>query len=185
MPAPQSKPARVRFAPSPTGRLHLGGARTALYNYLLAQRTGGQFILRLEDTDQKRFVPGAEEEIKTGLHWLGIDWDEGIEAGGPSAPYRQSERKQIYLDFAGQLIGNDHFCKAARERHKIIKGYGAGNNNFHISLKVLFDEKPNKHNGRLLHFTLLFGDMLSISRCVFYISFQNRRETQPVFDHSH
>ena len=75
------KPVRVRFAPSPTGRTHLGSARTALYNYLLAHQTGGQFILRLEDTDQKRYVPGAEIELKEGLRWLGLEWDEGPEKG--------------------------------------------------------------------------------------------------------
>ena len=85
-----TSPARVRFAPSPTGRIHLGGARTALYDYLLARQTGGQFILRLEDTDRKRYVPGAEDELIEGLHWLGIDWDEGPDIGGPHAPYRQS-----------------------------------------------------------------------------------------------
>jgi glutamyl-tRNA synthetase len=71
----KSTPVRVRFAPSPTGRFHIGGARTALYNYLLARQTKGQFILRIEDTDQKRYVPGAEKEIIDSLHWLGIEWD--------------------------------------------------------------------------------------------------------------
>ena len=71
------QPTRTRFAPSPTGRTHLGSGRTALYNYLLARQTGGQFILRIEDTDQKRFVPGAEEELIESLHWLGLTWDEG------------------------------------------------------------------------------------------------------------
>ncbi len=72
------QPVRTRFAPSPTGHIHLGSARTALYDYLLARQTEGQFILRLEDTDRKRYVPGAEEELMDGLRWLGIDWDEGI-----------------------------------------------------------------------------------------------------------
>jgi glutamyl-tRNA synthetase len=80
-------PARVRFAPSPTGHLHLGGARTALYDYLLAKQTGGQFILRIEDTDRKRLVPGAEEELMNGLRWLGLQWDEGPDIGGPYGPY--------------------------------------------------------------------------------------------------
>jgi glutamyl-tRNA synthetase len=113
-----SKPARVRFAPSPTGRLHLGGARTALYDYLLARQTGGQFILRLEDTDRKRYVPGAEEELKSGLRWLGIVWDEGIDVGGPHAPYRQSERKEIYQEYARRLIENGHayYCFCTPER---------------------------------------------------------------------
>lgn len=109
-----NRPARVRFAPSPTGRLHLGGARTAMYDYLLARQTGGQFILRLEDTDRKRFVPGAEEELKQGLRWLGIEWDEGIDVGGPFGPYRQSERRDLYQAYAHQLIEQGHafycFC---------------------------------------------------------------------------
>ena len=113
-----TSPARVRFAPSPTGRIHLGGARTALYDYLLAQQTGGQFVLRLEDTDRKRYVPGAEEELMEGLHWLGIKWDEGPDIGGPHAPYRQSERKDIYLHYAKQLIDSDnaYYCFCTSER---------------------------------------------------------------------
>lgn len=99
-----SKPVRVRFAPSPTGHTHLGSARTALYNYLIARKTKGQFILRIEDTDQKRFVPGAEEELINGLHWLGLSWDEGPDVGGPYGPYRQSERREIYQKYATQLL---------------------------------------------------------------------------------
>jgi glutamyl-tRNA synthetase len=111
-------PARVRFAPSPTGRLHLGGARTALYDYLLARQTGGQFILRLEDSDQKRFSPGSEEELKRGLHWLGLDWDEGVDVGGAYGPYRQSERKELYQEYARWLIEHDHayYCFCSPER---------------------------------------------------------------------
>ena len=89
-------PVRVRFAPSPTGGLHIGGLRTALYNYLLARQTGGTMILRIEDTDQSRFVPGAEAYIQEALSWAGIQIDEGPEQGGPFGPYRQSERKEIY-----------------------------------------------------------------------------------------
>jgi glutamyl-tRNA synthetase len=98
------KPIRVRFAPSPTGALHIGGVRTALYNYLLAKKHQGQFILRIEDTDQNRFVPGAEQYIIETLKWLGIEPDEGIEQGGPFAPYKQSERKNIYQKYAQQLV---------------------------------------------------------------------------------
>jgi glutamyl-tRNA synthetase len=112
------KPVRVRFAPSPTGHLHLGGGRTALYDYLIARKTGGQFILRIEDTDRKRLVPGAEEELMNGLRWMGIDWDEGPDKGGPYGPYRQSERKEIYQHYAKQLIDNGQayycFCSADR-----------------------------------------------------------------------
>ncbi|PWJ60198.1 glutamyl-tRNA synthetase [Dyadobacter jejuensis] len=98
------QPVRVRFAPSPTGPLHAGGVRTALYNYLFARQMGGEMLLRIEDTDQTRFVPGAEQYILEALNWLGIEIDEGPETGGPHAPYRQSERKDIYLQYALQLI---------------------------------------------------------------------------------
>jgi len=97
---------RVRFAPSPTGPLHIGGVRTALYNYLFARKTGGKFILRIEDTDQGRFVPGAEQYIVDSLTWSGITFDEGVHIGGPYAPYRQSDRKEIYHQYALQLLQN-------------------------------------------------------------------------------
>ena len=99
-----SEKVRVRFAPSPTGPLHIGGVRTALYNYLFARKTGGTFLLRVEDTDQTRFVPGAEQYILDSLAWLGISPDEGVGIGGPHAPYRQSERKALYKQYADQLI---------------------------------------------------------------------------------
>jgi glutamyl-tRNA synthetase len=100
---------RVRFAPSPTGPLHPGGIRTALYNYLLAKKHGGDFILRIEDTDQNRFVPGAEEFIIQALKWCGIEPNEGVGFGdGPHAPYRQSERKHLYRDFADKLLNSGH-----------------------------------------------------------------------------
>ncbi len=95
---------RVRFAPSPTGPLHIGGVRTALYNYLFAKKHGGDFILRIEDTDQKRFVPGAEDYINESLAWLGISPDEGVRQGGEFAPYRQSERMSMYKQYADQLV---------------------------------------------------------------------------------
>jgi len=99
---------RVRFAPSPTGPLHMGGVRTALYNYLFARKHGGTLILRIEDTDQTRFVPGAEEYIIESLSWCGINFDESVTAGGPHAPYRQSERKQLYQQYSNQLIASGH-----------------------------------------------------------------------------
>ncbi len=95
---------RVRFAPSPTGPLHIGGVRTALYNYLFAKQHGGDFIFRIEDTDSTRFVPGAEEYIIEAFKWLGIQFDEGVSFGGDHGPYRQSERKEIYKKYVGQLI---------------------------------------------------------------------------------
>ena len=114
----ETLPARVRIAPSPTGRFHIGNARTALYDYLLARQTGGQFVLRIEDSDRKRFEPDAEAEIMASLRWLGLDWDEGPEIGGPYAPYRQSERVGFYADHAQQLIDSGHayycFCSPQR-----------------------------------------------------------------------
>ncbi|OKL57605.1 hypothetical protein UA08_06994 [Talaromyces atroroseus] len=112
------KPARTRFAPSPTGYLHLGSLRTALFNYLLARRTGGQFLLRLEDTDQKRTIPGAEERLYSDLQWAGLQWDEGPIVGGPYGPYRQSERTSFYRKHANDLVHSGHayrcFCSAER-----------------------------------------------------------------------
>lgn len=102
------KEVRVRFAPSPTGALHIGGVRTALYNYLLAKKHHGTLILRIEDTDQSRFVAGAEAYIIQSLDWIGIKFDEGPSQGGPYAPYRQSERKAIYQQYADQLIQSGH-----------------------------------------------------------------------------
>ena len=99
---------RVRFAPSPTGPLHIGGVRTALYNYLFAKKQGGKFILRIEDTDQTRFVPGAEEYIIEAFDWCGIQFDESVVKGGPFGPYKQSERKEIYRQYADQLIDSGH-----------------------------------------------------------------------------
>jgi glutamyl-tRNA synthetase len=106
------KPARVRFAPSPTGHTHLGSGRTALYDFLMARQTGGQFILRIEDTDRKRYVEGAEQELMDSLRWLGLEWEEGPDVGGPYGPYRQSERTDIYRQHAGWLIerGLAYYC---------------------------------------------------------------------------
>lgn len=95
---------RVRFAPSPTGPLHIGGVRTALYNYLFAKNKGGKMILRIEDTDQARFVEGAEQYIIESLKWCGIEFDESVVAGGDFGPYKQSERKELYLPYAEQLV---------------------------------------------------------------------------------
>ena len=111
-------PARVRFAPSPTGFLHIGGARTALYDYLLARQSSGSFILRIEDTDQKRYQESAEADYKDALDWLGLAPDEGPDQGGSCSPYRQSLRKDIYQDYAEQLItnGNAFYCFCTPER---------------------------------------------------------------------
>lgn len=101
-----SNEVRVRFAPSPTGPLHIGGVRTALYNYLFARGKGGKFILRIEDTDSRRFVPGAEEYINQSLKWLGINIDEGVAEGGPYGPYKQSERREIYSEHVNKLLAS-------------------------------------------------------------------------------
>src|SRR5690606_2353878 len=100
----EKKNVRVRFAPSPTGGLHLGGVRTALFNYLFAKRNEGAFILRIEDTDRSRFVEGAEEYINDCLAWCGIEPDESPSKGGDFGPYRQSERKVSYRQYAEQLV---------------------------------------------------------------------------------
>ncbi len=99
---------RVRFAPSPTGPLHIGGVRTCLYNYLFAKKNGGELLLRIEDTDSQRFVPGAEDYIIEAFKWLGITFDEGVGVGGPNGPYRQSERREIYKIYVKQLIESGH-----------------------------------------------------------------------------
>ncbi len=109
---------RVRFAPSPTGKLHVGNARTALFNWLLARGNGGTFVLRIEDTDVERSTPESEATIISDIRWLGLDWDEGPDAGGPHGPYRQSERAALYARYAQQLIDNGHayYCFCSREQ---------------------------------------------------------------------
>ncbi|MFD1629982.1 glutamate--tRNA ligase [Pseudopedobacter beijingensis] len=102
------KKVRVRFAPSPTGGLHIGGVRTILFNYLFAKKNNGEFILRIEDTDQTRYVPGAEEYIINCLKWCGLNPDEGPDTGGAYGPYRQSERKPIYKQYAEELVSNGY-----------------------------------------------------------------------------
>lgn len=109
---------RVRFAPSPTGRFHIGSARTALYNYLLARQTGGSFILRIEDTDTKRFDPSAEPEIIDSMAWLGLEFDEGPGVGGDYGPYHQSQRKEMYQELSLELIdrGHAYYCFCSPQR---------------------------------------------------------------------
>ena len=114
---------RVRFAPSPTGYLHIGGARTALFNWLFARRHGGAFILRIEDTDRKRYMPDALQDIMDGLRWLGLNWDEGPEAGGDVGPYFQSERLELYDEWAEWLVDNEHAyrCTCTPQRLKSVR----------------------------------------------------------------
>src|SRR3954464_14900577 len=109
---------RVRFAPSPTGQLHVGNARTALFNWLLARGAGGAFVLRIEDTDAERSTAESEAGILRDLRWLGIDWDEGPDIGGPSGPYRQSERLHLYQSYAHDLIEaeNAYHCFCTPEQ---------------------------------------------------------------------
>ena len=106
---------RVRFAPSPTGQLHVGNARTALFNWLLARGQNGTFILRIEDTDVERSTRESEAAIVADLRWLGLDWDEGPDAGGQHGPYRQSERLHLYASYAQELLNNDaaYYCFCA------------------------------------------------------------------------
>src|SRR5262245_56419145 len=111
-------PIRTRFAPSPTGYLHIGGVRTALFNWLLTRRLGGQFILRIDDTDAERNRPEALQPILDGFRWLGINWDEGPEMGGAYGPYFQSQRHQRYQEAARKLIESSHAypCYATKEQ---------------------------------------------------------------------
>ncbi|MEX2415372.1 MAG: glutamate--tRNA ligase [Paenibacillaceae bacterium] len=108
---------RVRYAPSPTGHLHIGGARTALFDYLVARHEGGQFIIRFEDTDQTRHVETGVESQLEGLRWLGINWDESVDVGGPYAPYRQMERLELYQPYVQQLLqaGHAYYCYCSEE----------------------------------------------------------------------
>lgn len=149
----ETRKVRVRFAPSPTGPLHIGGVRTALYNYLFAKKHGGDFILRIEDTDQARFVQGAEEYIIESLKWCGILPNEGLGFGdGPFAPYRQSERKEIYRQYAEQLIknGNAYYAFDTPEELEEARkkdGAFAYNSTSRINLKnsITLSEKDVKN----------------------------------------
>src|SRR5206468_5388403 len=109
---------RVRFAPSPTGYLHVGNARTALFNWLLARGADGTFILRIEDTDVERSTRESEAAILRDLRWLGLDWDEGPDTGGPRGPYRQSERLHLYGSYAKELLASEqaYYCFCSREK---------------------------------------------------------------------
>ncbi|KAF8852268.1 glutamyl-tRNA synthetase [Acephala macrosclerotiorum] len=134
----QNGPARTRFAPSPTGYLHLGSLRTALFNYLVAKATGGQFLLRIEDTDQRRTIRDAEERLFQDLEWAGIEWDEGPKVGGPYGPYKQSQRTALYREHAEHLIqnGNAYRCFCTAERLHELGEYRAK-----LSLPPDYDRK--------------------------------------------
>src|SRR5512140_1288111 len=122
MPETDNSP-RARFAPSPTGYLHVGGARTALFNWLFCRRYGGRFILRIEDTDIQRNIEGAEQKLIEDLRWLGIHWDEGPDVGGDHGPYRQSERRELYDAAARKLLdsGNAYYAFDTEEELKAMR----------------------------------------------------------------
>ena len=140
---------RVRFAPSPTGPLHIGGVRTALYNYLFAKNKGGKMILRIEDTDQSRFVKGATEYIINSLKWCGIHFDESMVDGGEFGPYRQSERKDLYKPYAKQLV-KDGFAYYARENESGRRSFTTiqcGYANYNAKFFSSFRDGSKKKNG--------------------------------------
>ena len=114
---------RVRYAPSPTGLQHIGGVRTALFNYFFARANGGKFILRVEDTDQERYSDESLEDLYNTLNWLGLKWDEGPLVGGPYAPYVQSERFELYKNYAEQLVaeGKAYRCYCTSERLEALR----------------------------------------------------------------
>lgn len=136
MTATSTSPARVRFAPSPTGFLHLGGLRTALFDWLYARHTGGQFILRIEDTDQKRFNPESLTDLMHSLRWLGLEWDEGPDIGGPHAPYIQSERRAIYRQYADWLVdhGKAYRCYTTEAELEELRAVGKSYDRRHRNL---------------------------------------------------
>ena len=119
---------RVRFAPSPTGQLHIGNVRTALFNWLFARKKGGTFILRIEDTDLERSEARYETQLLEDLKWLGIDWDEGPDVGGPYPPYRQSDKMAVYQTYAERLIKEQkaYYCFCTRRRTGARAAAGAG-----------------------------------------------------------
>ena len=143
-----TKPARVRFAPSPTGYLHLGGLRTALFDWLMARHTGGQFILRVEDTDQKRYNPDSVQFIFDGLRWLGLEWDEGPDKGGPFGPYVQSERREIYQQYAEWLVahGKAYRCYTSEAELEELRAKGQPYDRRHRNL-TMRNVRPSRLRG--------------------------------------
>ena len=142
---------RVRFAPSPTGPLHIGGVRTALYNFLFARKHGGKVILRIEDTDQNRYVKGAEDYIIESLNWCGILFDEDIVTGGPYGPYRQSERKHIYREYAERLVRHGHAYYAFDTPEELdVMREKEKNNDVHLSQYGPFTRLGMKNSLSLL-----------------------------------
>jgi glutamyl-tRNA synthetase len=141
----------TRFAPSPTGYLHIGGARTALFNWLLARKTGGKFILRIEDTDLRRNTPRATQQVINDLRWLGIDWDEGPEVGGPNGPYLQSQRKHIYDEYVKKLVnaGKAYYCFDTPEELQVLRDKaGARKQGFTYSRPERFPDEKDLEKAR-------------------------------------
>ena len=141
--ATTTKPVRVRFAPSPTGYLHIGGARTALFNWLFAKRHNGTFILRIDDTDEQRSTESSMKQIYESLNWLGFNWDEGEKVGGPYSPYIQSERRSIYQEYIGKLIesGHAYYCYCSSDELAQMR-------------QLAKDEgRPAHYNRKCLHLT--------------------------------
>lgn len=174
-----ASPARTRFAPSPTGYLHLGSLRTALFNYLLAKRTGGQFLLRIEDTDQKRTLADAEQRLIQDLHWAGLQWDEGPEVGGPYGPYKQSQRSAIYKEHAQKLLDSGHayrcFCSAdrlhalAEHRHRL----GLATDYDRACASIPQDQSADRaHNGELHTVRLRVPDQYPTYKDLIYGTFR-------------
>lgn len=164
-----STPVRVRFAPSPTGFLHLGGLRSALFNWLYARHTGGVFVLRIEDTDQKRFNPRSLDNLTRSLRWIGLDWDEGPDIGGPYGPYIQSERKPIYRAYVDQLIASGHAyrCYTTAAELDALRAAGREYDRRHRNLtdaqRAAFEAEGRSHVVRLavpLEGTTTFTDLI-------------------------
>ena len=146
-----SPPIRVRFAPSPTGHLHIGSARTALFNWLVARKTGGTFILRIEDTDTARNVAGADRQIVEDLRWLGLEWDEGIDVGGPHAPYYQSQRLPLYEEVIKRLLEAGqayHAFDTPQELEAMRRQAEAQKRTFHYPRPATFPDNSDVENAR-------------------------------------
>ena len=166
-------PARTRFAPSPTGFMHMGGIRTALYNYLLARKTGGQFLLRLEDTDQTRLVEEAKDDIFNSLKWAGLQWDEGPIIGGPVGPYVQSERTVIYKKHVQTLIdkGYAYRCFCSKERLDGLRD----------SARKLYPPSMASYDRKCMHLSLEQSDSMAYEGQLHTIRFKSPLE-YPVFE---
>lgn len=170
---------RVRFAPSPTGTLHIGGVRTALFNYLFAKRHGGDFLLRIEDTDQTRFVPGAEEYIVESLKWCGISPDEGFSVGGDAGPYRQSERADIYRDYAMKLVasGNAYYAYDTPEEMDALRtAYEAEKKTF------IYNNETRKNLKNSLVLSALESDAIMATGVPFVVRFKMPENETVVID---